>query len=359
MVRIGSFILDPPLLLAPIAGYCDLAFRLLCREQGGVGLASTDLLNCHSVLRGRPRAMALAASSEADRPLCMQLYGSAADPLPDAARWAVDHGADVVDINMGCPVDKVCKKNGGSLLLRDLDSTTRLAERVVAAVAERGVPVTAKVRLGWDREHVVAARLAARLEAAGIAAVTVHGRTTAERFRGRVDLAGIAEVVAAVREIPVFGNGDVREPEDARRMMDATGCAGVMIGRGALRAPWLFRRIVEHLAGRSGPEPRLPEKLRIVERHLDLILHYQGETAAVRCLQSRISWYAKTMGHVKPLKEAVRLSTSSRQIRAAIDRWIAVADPNACSHHPGPERFDAGFSPLIEKGKLVRPFADC
>src|SRR5688572_24405481 len=181
-LKIGNVQLRTPLLLAPMAGFCDLPFRILCRELGGVGLASTDLLNCHSILRGTPRALELAATCEADRPLCMQLYGNSEDPLPEAARWAADHGAVIVDINMGCPVDKVAKKNGGSLLLCDVDLTVRLAERIVRAVRDRGVPVTAKVRLGWDRNRIVAPRLAVALENVGIAAVTVHGRTTEQMF---------------------------------------------------------------------------------------------------------------------------------------------------------------------------------
>ncbi|MHC5114106.1 MAG: tRNA dihydrouridine synthase DusB [Planctomycetota bacterium] len=334
MLRIGCIELETPLLLAPIAGHCDLAFRVLCREQGGVGLACTDLLNCHSVLRERPKALDLAATCRADEPLAMQLYGSADDPLPEAARWAVDRGAAVIDVNMGCPVDKVCKKNGGSLLLRDLDRTVDLVVRIIRAV-DGDVPVTAKVRLGWDRDTLVAPRLAAALEDVGVAAVTVHGRTTDQRFRGSVDLDGIAEVVAAVREIPIIGNGDVREPEDAVNMMKATGCRGVMIGRGALRSPWLFRRAWTLLeTGRAEPEPDLADKLRVVLRHLDLLLEHAGEAAAVRTLNQRISWYGKTMGHVKPLKEAVRLARTSTEIRGVLEAWL----DGAAARSAGPPR---------------------
>ena len=170
MLRIGDVELETNLLLAPIAGYCDLPFRLLvrgidgCAGHGALGLACTDLLCPQALLSENEKSLWLAATCAADHPLCMQLYGSAEDPLPEAARWAIDHGAAVIDINMGCPVDKVCKKNGGSLLLKDVASTTRLVEDVVRAVAAQGVPVTAKIRLGWDRARPVAARLAARLD---------------------------------------------------------------------------------------------------------------------------------------------------------------------------------------------------
>lgn len=319
MLRIGPVQLKSPLLLAPMAGQCDLPFRVLCRELGGVGMASTDLLNCHSILRGHPTAMKLAATAPADQPLCMQLYGNCTDPLPEAARWAVDHGAVVIDINMGCPVDKVAKKNGGSLLLCDVDSTVRLAERIVNAVSGQNVPVTAKVRLGWDRSRIVAPKLARQLESIGIAMVTVHGRTTEQMFRGSVDLDGIAEVVAAVDSIPVIGNGDITEPPDVLRMMERTGCAGVMIGRGALRCPWIFQQAEVLLkSGTTGLAPSLAQKWRIILRHLDLMLEYGTEDEAVRCLNRRISWYGKTMGHVKPIKERIRLARSEGEIRSVL-----------------------------------------
>jgi nifR3 family TIM-barrel protein len=321
---LGSVQLSTPLLLAPVAGYTNLAFRLLCRELGGVGLASTDLLNCHSVLRERPRALELAATDGRDQPLCMQLYGSARDPLPEAAQWAAEHGAAIVDINMGCPVDKVAKKNGGSLLLCDVASTVDLARRVVRAVEGRGVPVSAKLRLGWSRDRIVAPELARRLEEVGIAAITVHGRTTEQRFKGRADLDGIARVVEAVAHVPVIGNGDITEPEHVTSMMHRTGCSGVMIARGALCTPWLFHRAAALLrTGVAAPEPTRAEKLRVILRHLDLMLEHHGERIAVKTLNQRISWYGKTMGHIKPLKEAVRLARSADEIRHALLEWLA------------------------------------
>lgn len=324
MTAIGSFKLDPPLLLAPISGRCDLPFRRLCRELGGVGLASTALLSCRAIVREVEKVTDLAAIHPDDQPLCIQLYGNQDDPLPEAALWAADRGAAVIDINMGCPVDKIAKKNGGSLLLCDVDGTVRLAERIVGAVRPTEVPVTAKVRLGWDSDRIVAPRLAARLEQVGIAAVTVHGRTTVQRFRGHADLAGIAEVVNAVDHIPVIGNGDIQLPEDATRMMEATGCAAVMIGRGALRRPWLFSQIEQLLhTGKPGPEPSQVEKIRIILRHLDLIVRHRGEREAVFTMQSRISWYGKSMGHIKPLKEAIRQAGSSQEMHAILHEALA------------------------------------
>src|SRR4051812_17331065 len=235
-LSIGDFPLATNLLLAPIAGYCDLAFRLVARSFGGVGLACTDLLSPEGVLRENTRSMELAATNDDDKPLAMQLYGSDVDRLCEAARWAEDHGATIVDINMGCPVDKVTKRDGGSKLLCDPDRTLRMVEKIKAAL--RWAPLTAKLRLGWDDSCIVAPYLAARLEETGVSLITIHGRTTEMRFSGQARLDGIAEVVAAVKRIPVIGNGDVKTPQDAKRMIEYTKCAGVMIGRGALSVPW-------------------------------------------------------------------------------------------------------------------------
>lgn len=328
-LRIGSLRLASPLLLAPIAGHCDLAFRILCREEGGVGLALTDLLNARAILKGSARTHELAATNGLDQPVGMQLYGNSEDPLPEAAVWAIDHGASLIDINMGCPVDKVAKKNGGSLLLCDPDSTVRLAERIVRAVDRhtRGrIPVTAKMRLGWDPEHRVAPALAAALERVGIAAVTVHGRYTVQFFSGQANWEAIGEVVAAVDRIPVIGNGDVREPDDAERLIRVSGCAGVMIGRAALRTPWLFRRTIARLralpsTSADHAEPTALAKLGVMLRHLELLERYHGSDYAATCFRQRVSWYGKTLGHIKPLKDAIRLGVSVDAMRAALHEW--------------------------------------
>jgi nifR3 family TIM-barrel protein len=320
VLTIGSVQLESNALLAPMAGHCDLPFRLLCRELGGVGLASTDLINVHSLLREAPKAMKLVETCDADSPLCMQVYGNSSDPLPEAGLWAVDHGAQVVDINMGCPVDKVAKKHGGSLLLRDVETTVRLAERMVETVTGRtGAPVTAKIRLGWDDEHIVAPDLARRLEQVGIAAITVHGRTTEQMFDGRVRHEGIAAVVAAVEAIPIIGNGDIRCTADAVEMMTQTECSGVMLARGVLGKPWLFRHIQAKLRdGIDLPDPTRQEWLGVIERHLDLILEYRDERAALHRIRRGISRYAKGMHGVKQLKDAIRGATCIADIRRAL-----------------------------------------
>ncbi len=358
-LTIGAVTLRSNLLLAPIAGYCDLAFRIVCREQGGLGLACTDLLSPHGLLRGSMHSLDLAATNELDKPLCMQLYGAEGEILAEGARWAVDHGATVIDINMGCPVDKVTKKNGGSMLLCDPCATVHLAEMVVRA-AERAsagrVPVTAKMRLGWDNERFVAPRLARDLAGAGIQLVTVHGRTTEQKFTGGVNHEGIRRVVESVDgAIPVLGNGDVTTALGVIDMMERTGCDGVMIGRGALAAPWIFRQGWEvqkvqsaneqsaierqlspsqtgsrqHLDfvtldfGLSPADPPLAEKLAIIRRYFALMLEYRDERYAMNHIRRRIAWFAKKLGPCKPLRERVRTAPDAAGVRAALDEFEA------------------------------------
>lgn len=307
MLTIGSFIPSTPLLLAPIAGYCDLAFRLVVRgitgptpEHRGVGLACTDLLCPQAILRETDKTLWLAATCKDDEPLCMQLYGRDPHIMAEAARWAEQQGAVTIDINMGCPVDKVTKKNGGSKLLTEPCVALDVARAIINAV---NVPVTAKIRLGWDDASFITKTLPVALADVGIAAVTVHGRTTEQKFRGSVQLHGIAEVVESVKNrfpgVAVIGNGDVQCGEDAKRMMDATGCDGVMIGRGALGQPWIFRDAAHFLAtGEHLPPLPRAERARIVLNHFETLLRLRGdERMACNMIRTRMSWYSK---HLQP-----------------------------------------------------------
>jgi nifR3 family TIM-barrel protein len=242
----------------------------------------------------------------------MQLYGADADRLCAAAQWAENRGAHVIDLNMGCPADKVTRQNGGSKLLCDPDNTLRIVEKIKACLTR--VPLTCKLRLGWNDSSLVAPYLARRLEEIGVALITIHGRTTAMKFSGQVRLEGIAAVVAAVKKIPVIGNGDIKTPDDARRMMEATRCAGVMIGRGALVRPWIFRDTWSYLTTGTIPaEPTIQEKCALMQHHFHNMLRFRNEHAAVREMRTRISWYARAMHPCRPLKDALR------QIKSAAD----------------------------------------
>ena len=320
-LTIGPLHLATNLLLAPIAGYCDLAFRLVARSCGGVGLACTDLLCPEGVLRENRRSMELAATCAADSPLAMQLYGGDVNRLCEAARWAEDRGAHVVDLNMGCPVDKITKRDGGSKLLCDPDATLRMVEKIKATL--RAVPLTCKLRLGWDDSCIVAPYLAARLEAIGVAAITIHGRTTAMRFSGEARLDDIADVVAAVKTIPVIGNGDVRSPQDAQRMIDRTGCAGIMIGRAALGTPWIFRDVHAFLTtGQVPPPPGLAEVVQLIRDHFYNHCRFRSERSAVIEFRKRISWYARHLHPCDQLRQEMRLVRDATEFEAILERFL-------------------------------------
>ncbi|MBX3404606.1 MAG: tRNA dihydrouridine synthase DusB [Phycisphaeraceae bacterium] len=329
MLQIGPLQLATPLMLAPIAGYCDLAFRQVCREQGGLGLACTDLLSPQGLLRGTATSLDLAMTNDLDRPVGMQLYGSDPAIMADGARWARDHGASLVDINMGCPVDKVTKKDGGSKLLCDPSRAESIVAAVVAAVGDT-LPVTAKLRLGWLDCEPVARWLAPRLVQAGAAMITIHGRTTQQKFTGVVNHDGIREVVEAVKAVspstPVIGNGDVTEPEHVLLMMQRTGCDGVMIGRGALSTPWIFRDAAALLRGEACPAPpSLDEILAIIKRYFDLMLRYRDERYAMYQIRRRVSWFAKRLPPSKRWREAIRTAPDPAAVYDALARFREIA----------------------------------
>jgi tRNA-dihydrouridine synthase B len=311
LLRIGTLDLATNLLLAPVARYCDLAFRLTIRPLGGVGLAYTDLVNPRGLLRRTRKSMELVETEPADRPLCVQLYGSQAEEMAGAARWCEGNGASVIDINMGCPVEKVCKRAGGAALLRDPRAAVALAAHVVKAVR---IPVTAKTRLGWNEGDLVAPELARALEDVGIAAVTVHGRSAAAGFTGHVRLDGIAHVVEAVRSIPVIGNGDVGSPRDVKKMIDRTGCAGVMIGRAALRDPWILRDSHALLTtGSLPPAPTFDERLAMMNEHFRQLVRLRGERPAVLIFRQRVSWYVGKLGLPREVFDRLRALSSAAE----------------------------------------------
>lgn len=320
-LTIGSVALSTNLLLAPIAGYCDVSYRLVVRSCGGVGLACTDLLCPEGVLRESKRSLELAATCPEDSPLCMQLYGGEASRLCEAAEWAEDRGAHIVDINMGCPVDKITKRDGGSKLLCNPDHTLRMVEQIKARL--RRVPLTCKLRLGWDDHRIVAPYLARRLEELGVAAITIHGRTTEMRFAGAARLEGIAAVVAAVQRIPVIGNGDVRTPEDAARMLSYTKCAGVMIGRAALSQPWLFRDTWSYLTtGTVPPELTLEQKCALMRQHFANLCRFRNQRVAVLEFRKRVSWYAKTMNPCRCLRDPMRTIETAEDFHRVLDGFL-------------------------------------
>jgi nifR3 family TIM-barrel protein len=326
-LTIGTLNLASNLLLSPIAGYCDLAFRRVVRPLGGLGLAYTALVNPRGILRRTVKSMELVETGPGDRPLGIQLYGSEPDEMADAARWCHDHGAATLDINMGCPVPKVCRRTGGAAVL----NKPRLAIRLVEAVARAvDLPVTVKTRLGWEDPSFTARHLARNFESAGAAALIIHGRTARQRFGGSVDLDGIARVVEAVQFIPVIGNGDVGSPSDAEAMIRRTGCSGVMIGRTALGEPWIFRNTQAWLATRRlPPPPGRHERIALMNRHFDNLLELRGEHRACVTFRQRVSWYARTIRMPRPFRDGMRALSSEREYRALVQEFLLDADASA------------------------------
>jgi len=320
-MQIGSLTLTSNLCLSPLAGYTNLPFRLTLRELGGLGLATTDLVNARSLLERKAKALKLIESHPADRPLAVQLFGSRPEEMRDAAAYVESLGVAVVDINMGCPVRKVCRVGGGSAMMGELAKTARLAQSMVDAVK---IPVTAKMRLGWDDENLTAPDLASALEEVGVAAVFVHGRTREQGFGGSVNLAGIRAVVEAVHRIPVFGNGDVTTPEAAKRMIDETGCAGVSIGRGAFYNPWIFRRTGHYLrTGECLPEPSFDERVRVMRRHLERMIEVFGECHGCRMFRKVAPWYARQFGPAKMFNRRIVLVSSKAEFEQVLTDYEA------------------------------------
>jgi len=297
-MKLGSLSLPSRYWLSPLAGYTNLPFRLAVRELGGLGLATTDLVNARALLRASPRTMELVRTCPADRPLAVQIYGSEVADMCAAAQWLENHGVSAVDINMGCPVHKVVRGGGGSAMMCDRAKTVALVRSVVEATR---LPVTVKMRLGWDDDSWSAPFFAREFEQAGVAAVIVHGRTRAQGFGGRVNLDGIRAVVDAVERIPIIGNGDIRTIADAEQMLSDTGCAGISIGRGALLNPWIFFHLNhwEHTR-EPGDFPTYEQRLGFMERHFHLLVGQRGERFACLTFRKVANWYCKVL---KPGRE--------------------------------------------------------
>jgi tRNA-dihydrouridine synthase B len=319
-VQIGSLNLKSNLFLSPLAGYTNLPFRLTLREVGGLGLATTDLVNARSLLEKNHKALKLIESSPADWPLAVQLFGSVPEEMREAAVYLESIGVQSVDINMGCPVRKVCRVGGGSAMMMELDKTAKLVKGMVDAVK---IPITAKMRLGWDEQNLTAPELARALADVGVAAVFVHGRTRQQGFSGTINLTGIRAVAEAVKRIPVIGNGDVVTPQAAKKMLDETGCAGVSIGRGAFYNPWIFQHTLHYLrSSELLPEPRFEERVRVMCRHLDLMIEVFGEEHGCRMFRKVAPWYAKRFGPANEFNKRVVQVSSKPEFYEVLEKYL-------------------------------------
>jgi tRNA-dihydrouridine synthase B len=322
MLHIGPHRIDPPLILAPMAGVTDKPFRMLCKRLGA-GLCVSEMTTSDPRFWHTSKSTHRMDHDGEPAPISVQIAGTVPSIMADAARYNVDHGAQIIDINMGCPAKKVCNAWAGSALMRD----EALVARILAAVVQTaGVPVTLKIRTGWDATHRNALAIARIAEDAGIAALAVHGRTRDQQYTGVAEYDTIAAVKAALR-IPVFANGDIDSPQKAARVLRETGCDAVLVGRAAQGRPWIFREIAHYLAtGETLPPPGPAEVRDLLLAHLAHLHAFYGDLAGVRIARKHLGWYAKDRPENAAFRAVVnRAESPGAQIDLTRDYFDALA----------------------------------
>lgn len=319
-MRIGPYKLQNNLILAPMAGVTDRPFRQLCKEMGA-GMAISEMVSSNSLLWGSEKTKRRADHSGETEPRSVQIMGADPKLMAEAARYNVDNGAQIIDINMGCPAKKVCNVMAGSALLRDETLVGSILDAVVASVPE--VPVTLKIRTGWDRNNKNGVNIGRIAESAGIQALAVHGRTRADGYTGEAEYDTIAAIKTAIN-IPVIANGDISTPEKALHVLQISGADAVMIGRAAQGRPWIFREIDHFLqTGEKLTEPTLEEVRDILLAHLDNLYEFYGEYTGVRMARKHISWYSKGQRHGGAFRQAVTRVEEAGQQLAMVENFFA------------------------------------
>lgn len=322
-MNIGKIELSAPLALAPMAGITDLPFRLICRRLG-CGMTVSEMVSAKGLLYKNVKTTEMLRIDDGERPTAIQLFGSVPAELAEAARMVEASGADMIDFNMGCPVPKIVNNGEGSALMKN----PQLAHDILAAMVKAvKIPVTVKFRAGWDDANRNAVEIARAVEAAGVSAVAVHGRTRQQFYEGKADWSIIADVKQAVK-VPVFGNGDIFTVADGLRMLEQTGCDGLMIGRGADGNPWLFTALAAALRGEPLPQqPSLQERLAQAAEHLDMLIAYKNEVVAVKEMRRHISAYLKGMPHAAEFRGRFHKVDTQEQFLELL------AEYSECAHH--------------------------
>lgn len=298
-LKIGNVELNNNIILAPMAGVTDLSFRKICKDCGA-GLVETEMVSSKAIYYNDEKTLKMINTDGEKRPVSMQIFGNEPDIMAEAAKFLQDK-ADIIDINMGCPAPKVVKNGDGSKLLLDLDLVGEIVSRVVSVSK---VPVTVKIRKGWDDEHIVAVEAAKVIEKAGASAITVHGRTRTQFYTGIADWNIIKEVKEAV-SIPVIGNGDIVSGKTAEKVFETTGVDGIMIGRATLGNPWIFNEVISYLNGDFYAGPTKQEVLDTIIRHYEMLAEEKGEYTAVREMRKHIAWYIKGMKDASVMRNEI------------------------------------------------------
>ena len=315
-IKIGNVELDNNLILAPMAGVTNLPFRIIC-EKFEPGMVCTEMASSKAIFYNDQKTRRLLNTEGEKRPISFQIFGSDEETMGYTAKY-MSKIADIIDINMGCPAPKVVKNGDGSKLLLDLEK----AKRIMKVVVENSsVPVTVKIRKGWDKENIVAVQVAKIAEEVGISAITIHGRTRSEFYTGKADWDIIKEVKNSVK-IPVIGNGDIVDEETAYQMFEKTGVDGIMIGRGSFGNPWIFRNIKHFLiTGEKLPSPTNSERLNIIKEHIELAVEEKGEMA-IKELRKHIAWYTKNLKNSSEFRNSINMIETKEQLIKTLNEYF-------------------------------------
>ena len=317
-LKIGNVELENNLILAPMAGVTNLPFRVICKEIGNPGMVCTEMASSRAMFHNDEKTKRLFNTKGEKRPISYQIFGSDEESMEYAVKYMNDF-ADIIDINMGCPAPKVVKNGDGSKLLLDLDKAKSVMETVVKAAK---VPVTVKIRKGWDKDHIVAVEVAKIAEEVGVSAITVHGRTRTEFYTGKADWEIIKKVKESVN-IPVIGNGDVVDEETAYEMFEKTGVDGIMIGRGSFGNPWIFRNIKYYLETKEKLEPPTnEEKLEVIKKHINLAIEEKGEEIAIKELRKHISWYTKNLKNSSEFRNRMNKIETKKELENILEEYF-------------------------------------
>lgn len=317
-IKIGDIELENNVILAPMAGITDLSYRKICKKYGNPGLVCTEMVSSKGLYYNDKKTERLLNMNGEERPVSAQIFGNDPIIMAEAAK-KIEKQTDIIDINMGCPAPKVVKNNEGSKLLLDGELVYKIVSEVRKSIEK---PLTVKIRTGWDRENIVAPEIAKIIEEAGADLITVHGRTREDFYSGQVDLETIKKVKESV-SIPVIGNGDIRTPEDARKMFESTGVDGIMIGRGILGEPWKLKEIIDGLEGNTNPIEITPkEKLEVIKEHYRLAIEEKGDYVGVREMRKHICWYLKNLKNSTQIRQMINTEEDKEKVIAILEEYF-------------------------------------